>query len=123
MEDVIIADTPVKTVEELTSALAKAEAKIVSLKTEAKEPAPVVVEPVIEEEPVVVEEPAIVAPTEAPVPAPIVTPDEAANNVATTNMMGLNGTAAPVEPSVYSISALEKMTQAEYNKAKDRITS
>ena len=46
---------------------------------------------------------------------------EIAENVATTNMMGVVWTEAPTKPSSYTTSQLEKMTQAEYNEAKDLI--
>jgi len=46
---------------------------------------------------------------------------EIAENVATTNMMGVVWTESPTKPSSYTTSQLEKMSQAEYNEAKDLI--
>lgn len=40
-----------------------------------------------------------------------------------TNMMSMWGSEKPSETNVYNISDIEKMSQAEYNKAKDRIDS
>ena len=134
----IVADTPVETVKPNAEApiidwearALKAENKIVDLKKSAKE------KPV--EEPVVKTEEEVSVKTEdTPTPTAATTKTVAemeadlearkeadiTANANAANLMGLSWGKAPIKENVYKMSDLSTMSQAEYNKAKDRIDS